>query len=80
MIAILKYNAGNIFSVNHAVLALGYKTVVTDNPDVLLKADKVILPGVGEASSAMKYLSEHSLDVVIGSRNLSRNAIVMFFF
>ncbi|MBK8621870.1 MAG: imidazole glycerol phosphate synthase subunit HisH [Saprospiraceae bacterium] len=67
MIAILKYNAGNIFSVNHAVLALGYKTVVTDNPDVLLKAEKVILPGVGEASSAMKYLSEHSLDVVIRS-------------
>lgn len=62
MIAIVKYNAGNIKSVANALDRLGYKSVITDDPDELAKADKVIFPGVGEAGSAMKYLRERSLD------------------
>lgn len=65
MIAILKYNAGNVTSVENAVQNLGYPTVVTDDVEVLKSADKVIFPGVGEASSAMKYLKENGLDKVI---------------
>lgn len=65
MIAILKYNAGNVTSVENAVRNLGYSTVVTDDIDVLKSADKVIFPGVGEASSAMQHLEEKGLDKVI---------------
>ncbi|MDM1378032.1 MAG: imidazole glycerol phosphate synthase subunit HisH [Flavobacterium sp.] len=65
MIAILKYNAGNVQSVGNAIQRLGYDTVVTDNVEVLKSADKVIFPGVGEASSAMAYLVERGLDKVI---------------
>jgi glutamine amidotransferase len=65
MIAILKYNAGNVTSVENAVKNLGYSTVVTDDIEVLKSADKVIFPGVGEASSAMKHLKEKGLDSVI---------------
>ncbi len=65
MIAILKYNAGNVVSVENAVNKLGYKTVITDDIKLLQIADKVIFPGVGEASSAMKYLREKGLDEVI---------------
>lgn len=65
MIAILKYNAGNVTSVENAVQNLGYSTVVTDDFELLKSADKVIFPGVGEASSAMKYLTEKGLDKVI---------------
>lgn len=65
MIAILKYNAGNVSSVENAVHKLGYSTVVTDDMEVLKAADKVIFPGVGEASSAMHYLKEKGLDEVI---------------
>ena len=65
MIAILKYNAGNVTSVENAVQNLGYSTIVTDDVEVLKSADKVIFPGVGEASSAMKYLTEKGLDKVI---------------
>lgn len=65
MIAILKYNAGNVTSVENAVRNLGYSTVVTDDIEVLKSADKVIFPGVGEASSAMKHLKEKGLDKVI---------------
>ena len=65
MIAILKYNAGNVTSVENAVQNLGYSTVVTDDVEVLKSADRVIFPGVGEASSAMKYLKENGLDKVI---------------
>jgi len=67
MIAILKYNAGNIKSVQNAIQKLGYDCVVTDDPGVILTADKVILPGVGEASTAMQYLKNKGLDVVIKS-------------
>ncbi len=65
MIAILKYNAGNIQSVENAVQRLGYQTIVTDDVNELNAADKVIFPGVGEASSAMAYLKERQLDEVI---------------
>jgi glutamine amidotransferase len=65
MIAILKYNAGNVTSVQNAVEKLGFSTVVTDDIALLRNADKVIFPGVGEASSAMQYLKEKGLDQVI---------------
>ena len=58
MIEIIKYNAGNIKSVENAVNRLGYKCIVTDNIDEIKRSDKVIFPGVGEAGSAMKYLKE----------------------
>ena len=65
MIAIVKYNAGNITSVRNALTRLGYKSTITDDPAELMKAGKVIFPGVGEASSAMHYLEERGLDKTI---------------
>jgi glutamine amidotransferase len=70
MIAIVKYNAGNITSVKNAIERLGYSCVVTDDEIILKQAEKVIFPGVGEASSAMKYLKEKGLDEVI--KNLTQ--------
>ena len=67
MIAILKYNAGNVKSVENAVNKLGYEVMLTDDEKQLRSADKVIFPGVGEARSAMKYLKEKQLDKVIKS-------------
>lgn len=67
MIAILDYNAGNTRSVKNAFDRLGYQTMVTNDGDIISSADKVIFPGVGEAGSAMKYLREHDLDLVIKS-------------
>jgi imidazole glycerol-phosphate synthase subunit HisH len=67
MIAIVKYNAGNIKSVQNALNRLGYKSIITDNPVELVSAEKVIFPGVGEASSAMNYLKEKGLDKTISS-------------
>ncbi|MEM7103291.1 MAG: imidazole glycerol phosphate synthase subunit HisH [Bacteroidota bacterium] len=64
-IAIVKYNAGNIRSVIYALDRLGYTAKITDNPALLASADKVIFPGVGEASTAMKYLRERGLDKVL---------------
>ena len=65
MIAIVKYNAGNVRSVQNALHRLGVDAVVTDNPEQLREAEKVIFPGVGEASTAMKYLKERGLDEVL---------------
>lgn len=65
MIAIIKYNAGNISSVQNALNRLGCNSLITDDVETILKADKVILPGVGEASTAMEYLKEKRLDQVI---------------
>ncbi|GHC49540.1 imidazole glycerol phosphate synthase subunit HisH [Ulvibacter litoralis] len=65
MIAIIKYNAGNVRSVQNALTKLGYESVITDNRETILSADKVIFPGVGEASSAMNYLKEKGLDKTI---------------
>lgn len=67
MIAILKYNAGNIKSVQNALTRLGFKSLITDDPGELIKADKVIFPGVGEAGSAMQYLRERGLDKTLSS-------------
>jgi len=67
MIAIIKYNAGNVRSVQNALNRLGYESVVTDNEAIMRDAQKVIMPGVGEAASAMKYLKDRGLDTVIRS-------------
>ena len=63
--AIIKYNAGNIRSVSFALDRLGAEHIITADPDEIKAADKVIFPGVGEASSTMKYLREHKLDELI---------------
>jgi len=65
MIAIIQYNAGNIRSVQNALNRLGYESVISDDPTVILAAEKVIFPGVGEASSAMQYLKSKGLDQLI---------------
>jgi len=66
-IAIVKYNAGNIQSVQYALERFNVTANVTDNPDEIRNADKVIFPGVGEASSAMNYLKANKLDEVLKS-------------
>ncbi|MBQ9640752.1 MAG: imidazole glycerol phosphate synthase subunit HisH [Bacteroidaceae bacterium] len=66
-VAIVKYNAGNIFSVINAVKRLGIDPVLTDDAEVLCSADKVIFPGQGEANTTMNYLRERNLDKVIRS-------------
>lgn len=67
MIAIIQYNAGNIRSVQNALRRLGCESRVTDVPEEIRGADKVIFPGVGEAGTAMQYLRERGLDEVIRS-------------
>jgi glutamine amidotransferase len=64
-IVIIKYNAGNIQSVLYALERLGVTATVTDNVEAIQAADKVIFPGVGEASTAMAYLKERNLDQLI---------------
>ncbi len=64
-VSIIKYNAGNIQSVLFALERIGINAIVTDNVEQLKTSDKVIFPGVGEASSAMQYLKEKNLDEVI---------------
>lgn len=64
-IVIIKYNAGNIRSVLYALERIGYSATVTDNADEIRNSDKVIFPGVGEASSAMNYLKDRNLDKLI---------------
>jgi glutamine amidotransferase len=69
-VAIVKYNAGNIRSVDFALKRLGADASITDDHEELRSADKVIFPGVGEASTTMKYLRERGLDTLI--RNLQQ--------
>ena len=64
-IVIINYGAGNIQSIMFAIERLGFKAVLSDNPEEILAADKVIFPGVGEASSAMAKLRESGLDSLI---------------
>ena len=64
-IVIIKYNAGNIESVNNALNRLNLNAEVTANPEKIRNADKVIFPGVGEASTTMDYLRKHKLDELI---------------
>ena len=67
MIAIIKYNAGNTESVQNALFRIGVESTVTDDPEQIKHAEKVIFPGVGEASSAMKFLRENNLDALISN-------------
>jgi len=64
-IAIVKYNAGNVESIKNALARLNVETILTDDAEILKSADKVIFPGVGEASTAMRFLREKGLDEVI---------------
>ena len=66
-IVIIKYNAGNIRSVEFTLQRLGIEPEITADPEKIRAADKVIFPGVGEASTTMKYLLEHKLDELIVS-------------
>lgn len=67
MIAVIKYNAGNIHSVVHALRREGVEPMVTDNAEIIRHADKVLFPGVGEASTTMEYLRLHKMDTLIKS-------------
>ncbi|HIV98552.1 MAG TPA: imidazole glycerol phosphate synthase subunit HisH [Candidatus Ornithospirochaeta avicola] len=62
---IINYNAGNVFSVTSALKRMGYDFILSDRDDEILSADRVIFPGVGEASSAMSFLRKKNLDEVI---------------
>lgn len=64
-VAIVKYNAGNIFSVIHAFQRIGVSPVLTDSPEEIRTADRVVFPGQGEASTTMSYLKSHALDRLI---------------
>lgn len=64
-VSIIKYNAGNIFSVINAMERLGIEPLLTDDPEEIISSDRVIFPGQGEASNAMNYLRSHNLDKII---------------
>jgi glutamine amidotransferase len=64
-LAIIKYNAGNVQSVNYALQRLNISATLTDDADEILSADKIIFPGVGAAAPAMNYLKEKNLDALI---------------
>ena len=66
-VAIVKYNAGNIFSVVNALRRLGIEPLLTDSAEALQQADRVLFPGQGEARGAMEYLKARRLDEVIRS-------------
>ena len=66
-VAVVKYNAGNVYSVLNALTRLGVEPVFTDDANVLRQADRVVFPGQGEARGAMDYLRQHGLDRVICS-------------
>ena len=74
-IAIVKYNAGNIYSVVNALKRLGVEPLLTDDAEELSKADRVVFPGQGEASTAMEYLRARRLDEVI--RNLKQPVLAV---
>lgn len=65
MIAIIDYVAGNVKSVENAVRRLGFETIITSGFEEIRNAEKVIFPGVGEASTAMKYLKQKNLEKLI---------------
>lgn len=65
MVAIIKYNAGNVQSVQYALQRLGVESIVTDDAGEIKKAGRVIFPGVGHAAPAMQYLKERKLDELI---------------
>ena len=69
-VAIVKYNAGNIYSVVNALRRMGIEPLLTDDAEQLMKADKILFPGQGHAGEAMDYLRARRLDEVI--RNLKQ--------
>ncbi len=69
-VAIVKYNAGNIYSVVNAMKRLGINPILTDDAEMLQKADRVLFPGQGQAKEAMEYLKAHQLDQAI--KNLTQ--------
>ncbi len=69
-IAVVKYNAGNVESIKNALARLNVEPILTDDAEILKSADKVIFPGVGEASTAMRFLREKNLDEAI--KNLTQ--------
>ena len=75
-IAVVKYNAGNIYSVDYALKRLGVEATITSDKEVLMSADKVIFPGVGEAETTMSHLRKNRLDEVI--KNLKIEKTVLF--
>lgn len=64
-VAIVKYNAGNVYSVVNSLRRLGVEPVLTDDPAMIMSAERVVFPGQGEAREAMRYLRSHGLDTVI---------------
>ncbi|HER09551.1 MAG TPA: imidazole glycerol phosphate synthase subunit HisH [Bacteroides sp.] len=66
-VVIIKYNAGNIRSVDYALRRLGVSAEISDDPETIRKADRVIFPGVGEAATTMRYLKERNMDTLIAS-------------
>jgi glutamine amidotransferase len=64
-VAVIKYNAGNVHSVRLAMQRIGVEPVITDDPDFITNADRVIFPGVGEASTAMQFLNQKGLSSII---------------
>lgn len=64
-VAIVKYNAGNIYSVVNAMRRLGVEPILTDDAEILSSADRVLFPGQGEASNTMDYIRKHNLDNII---------------
>lgn len=66
-VAVVKYNAGNVYSVLNALKRIGIDPILTDDAKLIRQADRVIFPGQGEASNAMAYLRQHGLDKVIRS-------------
>ncbi|MBO6660356.1 MAG: imidazole glycerol phosphate synthase subunit HisH [Roseivirga sp.] len=66
-VVIVNYNAGNVQSVTYALQRLGVEPILSADPDIIRSADKVIFPGVGEASTAMNFLRKQGLDQVIKS-------------
>ena len=76
-IAVIQYNAGNIHSVLSALHRLGFKGILTDNPEIIQSSDKVIFPGVGEARSTMNHLRKKGLDEII--KNLTQPVLSVGF-
>ena len=76
MIAVVDYSVGNLFSLSSSFKAIGADVVVTGDKDVVSKADKIILPGVGAFSDARAKLSENGLDEVITERAKSGVALM----
>lgn len=64
-VVVIKYHAGNVQSVLFALERIGVQATLSDNPQEIITADKIIFPGVGEASSAMNYLKERQLDSLL---------------